>query len=377
MESASIHLSTLQLQSQVALSFGKMNGGEYDSEYVLHIEEVCDGISCAVSLSDGSFRIYSLSAGQDLVMTASQKTESPIQTIKCSAQSPSIVYTGHCDGTINLWDVRAGAATKSSLFLKLPSDSDLNDIDVSREDNLLAAAAGNSVCFYDIRRSLGLSQREKVPPLGLYSDCHSDIVTQLRFNKMRPAVLTSAGEDGLLCTYDTASAANTNAVVSILNTECPVRNFFYFGQDMTGICCMSTIETLACWHYPSSQRICDYPDIRTTYSIDYLVDGWYDIASDSLIVIGGDYSGNASILGVSPSGVSVEGYLKGGHMASVRCCKRLAVPEKDIFALITGAEDARLSKWGNSSNTPKAVGHARPIKSSSRAIELNSSSHPY
>jgi WD40 repeat protein len=378
----------------VVVSFAsvKTEEGDLDSEYVLEIDEACDGSYWAVSLSDGSFRVYGKNSSTANILSpanpvlAAHKTPSVIKTLKCSTNSPHVIYTGHEDGMIFAWDLRAPMASASSrhgMRLQLPAGDELTSFDISGADTLLAAAAGTSVLFYDIRRAMSSSagmssdNNNKCQVLGQYSDCHSDLVTQVRFNKSRPSVLASAGEDGLLCTYDTAAPANTEAVVSVLNTECPIRNFFFFGQDLTGICCMSSIETLSCWHYPSAQRICHFPDLRASHSLDYLVDGWYDNSSDSLFVLGGDYSGNASILGVSPAGLTVAGSMRGGHSAGLRCCLPTATG-----GVITGAEDAKLCSWGSggvsTSTGTKPTGaqsHSRPIKSKARGVGLSST--PY
>lgn len=367
-------MSSFQLQSQIVVSFGttKTEDGELETEYILDIGAACDGSSYAVSLSDGSFRVYGAGSSGPSSLIAHQYCGKPVQALKCSSHSPSILYTAFSDGTATAWDIRSPAPTAQRVHLKLGSGEELMAMDLSHMDTLLAVAAGNSVYFHDMRKAMSSNEADhRSSPLGQYSDCHSDLVTHVRFNKDRQSVLTSAAEDGLLCTFDTSAPPNSEAVISVLNTECPVRNFFYFGQDSSGICCLSTVETLSCWHYPSAQRICGFSDIRSAHGLDYLVDGWYVGATDSLCVLGGDYDGNASVLGVSPGSLSVVASLQGGHTATIRSCAYTAPLAVDAAAcIITGAEDAKLCSW-SSAKYANELGKStlsRPIKSTSRGI---------
>jgi hypothetical protein len=50
------------------------------------------------------------------------------------------------------------------------------------------------------------------------------------FHPTRPAVLASGSEDGLVCLYDTGVAQADEALGTILNAECAVRDFKFFGS---------------------------------------------------------------------------------------------------------------------------------------------------
>lgn len=373
--------SILHLKSQAVVSFKTTttDDGELDSEYVLGIEETCDGSHCAVSVSDGSLRVYASGAGSDSFspgnLLVNQNCGERIQVLKCSTHAPHILYTAFADGGISVCDIRTATPAVQKISVQVSGGDELTAMDLSHADTLLAAAVGNSVYFYDMRRAMTSGSDLKSSLLGQYSDCHSDMITQLRFNTTNPAILTSAGEDGLLCTYDTSAPANSEAVASVLNTECPIRNFFYFGQDSSGICCMSTVETLSCWHYPSAQRICHFPSIRSSFALDYLVDGWYKKSTDSLYIIGGDYSGKGLVLSVSPQQLSPVAVIAGGHTASIRCC----ASRSQGTAIITGGEDAKLCHWTSDSSSRSSM---RPHSSSSKTIKSSSrrvgpGSNPY
>jgi hypothetical protein len=76
-----------------------------------------------------------------------------------------------------------------------------------------------------------------------------------------PLPILSFNASRLLCVFDTAVSTEEDAVVSILNTECPIRKFGYFGAQHEGVYAMSTIETQTVWHYPSAQRIAHFPQV--------------------------------------------------------------------------------------------------------------------
>ena len=57
-------------------------------------------------------------------------------------------------------------------------------LSVSMNDSLLALGIGTSVQFYDIRY-LGTTGSTK---LGEYNDTHTDIITQLKFNRTNPSI---------------------------------------------------------------------------------------------------------------------------------------------------------------------------------------------
>lgn len=94
--------------------------------------------------------------------------------------------------------------------------------------HLLAASYETVLGFYDIRQ-LGAG------PLGEYADCHTDEITQIKFHPAADSTTVMSGaEDGLICVYNTAVAANEEAIVSIFNTECPTRRIGYFGPGGEG-----------------------------------------------------------------------------------------------------------------------------------------------
>lgn len=371
-----------RLLSKIIGSFATVHteDAELDSEYVLDVGVSCDGSLWAASLSDRTVKVFSGPPGASVAPLLTQSFPTMLQVMKFSKSSPHLLYTMGSDGSIKLWDLRAsGGGCVASI--NVSSDEDMLSMDVVHNDVLMAVSAGNSVLFYDIRS--GSNNR-----LGQYADCHSDIVTKLKFNDHSPHILTSVGEDGLMCTYDTSAPPSSEAVVSVLNAECPIRNFFYFGDQSQGICCMSSVEALSCWHFPSAQRICNFEDIRSKMGIQYLTDGWYDGASDKLFVLGGDFEGRGMVMHIEPNDIKTVGTLTGGHTSSIRCCAHTNIAGGSQ-GLVTGGEDAHICVWGepgssgpaqassalSSSNMAQRKPRPMQVKSKPRGIKM--SSNPY
>eukprot|EP01034_Spumella_vulgaris_P023250 gene23250-29455_t len=230
-------------------------------------------------------------------------------------------------------------------------------------DSLLAAGCESSILFYDIRGG-SVVQNKRHTKLAEYSDVHSDLITQLKFNPSSPHLLTSASEDGLICVMDTGTSEAEDAVVSILNTECPTRRFGFFGENNENVFALSTVETASFWHFPSAQRLAHFPSIRETMEVEYLVDCVYEPSTDKLCVLAGDYSGNGVLAEVDPEGCREIARLSGGHVSTIRCCSVLrnsasssgsssnsSLPS--VGALFTGGEDSRVCSW-----TPTASYHS-------------------
>lgn len=345
------------LVSKIIGSFATVRNddAELDSEYVLDLGVSCDGTAWAASLSDRNVKVFSGPPGANVAPMLTQSFPEAVQVMKFSKSSPHLLYTMCSDGAIKLWDLRAsGGGCVASI--KVSSDDEMLSMDVVHNDVLMAVSSGNAVLFYDIRSG----SNEK---LGQYSDCHSDVVTKIKFNEYSPHILTSVGEDGLMCTYDMSVPPSSEAVVSVLNAECPIRDFFYFGDQSQGICCMSSVEALSCWHYPSAQRICNFEDIRSRMGIQYLTGGWYDNTTDKLFVLGGDFEGKGMVMHIEPNQITTVGTLEGGHTSSIRCCSYTNIIG-GARGIVTGGEDAQICVWGE-------PGSITPAQSSSALSSSN------
>lgn len=290
------------------------------------------GSKLAVSSSDRMLRLLDSSTLQ--IVTTFHGHKDTINALVSSKQSDSIYYSSSADKCVAVWDQRAS----STPICRLRLDDDVMSVAVNGQDGLLAAACGEEIVFFDIRK---LASTAGAPKLGTYDDLHSNLVTNLLFSAEQEHLLISGGEDGLVCVCDTSIGEAEEAVSTVLNTDCAVRRIGLFGPpgSREGIFCLSTVECASFWHFPSAQRIAQCPGLREEHNVDYLVDCMADGAS--LRLLSGRYDGAASLLSVEPSGCSHLANMEQGHSDVVRCCAFL--PQREI--MYTGGEDGQVIAW--------------------------------
>jgi WD40 repeat protein len=322
-----------------------LHGAEEDdipdaNEYITEIDISADKASFAATASSAtsehSIIIGACDPGFEISNRLTFHTDS-ITALQFSS-SPNILFSSSMDRRFCIWDIRSAESPVNTLLL----DQDITSSSVGLGDNLAALACGASIIFYDVR---ALSNG----PLGEYADCHTDDITQVKFNPEAPTILGTAGEDGLICVFNTSVPAKEEAVLSILNTDSPLRRVGFFGPNLEGIYALSNIETASFWHYPSAQRLGYFSSIREQISIDYLIDCYYSVdfsldsdadSVSSLYLLGGSFTGSIVGSKVDPNSVTPLFNMSNGHMASVRCVK-----EYNDTIILTGGEDARICVW--------------------------------
>lgn len=303
---------------------------EPSNEYLFDLDLSCDGLSISTSISNNTISSYDT---ETLALQSTLHHIDRINAFECSSLNPQMLFSASSDKCCCIWDKRTPTP-----IMKLILSQEALSISAGVDDLLVAVASGRSIVFYDVRNG-----GQKL--LGEYSDCHTDDVNMVKFSPSQRSILVSASEDGLICVFDTSVAASDSAVTSILNTECPVRQFEFFGANNEGILSLSTVETASAWHFPSAQRVGNYPNIRTECATDYLVDSWFDESSDTVYLLTGSFSGEGRICKVSPSGVQVVEDVAGGHRDMIRCCSYMEKSNSRSGLLFTGGEDGRLCSW--------------------------------
>jgi len=301
-----------------------------DADYIFEVQGNCDGSLLAASLSSRSVAVHNAETLQH-VATLQGLHSDRINGMEFMRANPSVLVTSSDDHSVHVWDVRVStsgtfgtSSTGTNIgsarpALSIQASGEVLDVSVGPNDAMLACAVGNGVSFFDIRGpgaggSPGAS-------LGEYADVNTDDVTQLRFHPTRSAELVTAGDDGLVCVFNTAVGSGEEAVTSVFNTDCPVQRFGFFGHNLEGLYCVSSIETLSVWHAPSAQRIGTFPDARDTLGVDYLVDCCYSAESDILTLLGGCHSAT---------------------IRSALCTSRDAA---GVHTFVTGGEDSTLCAW--------------------------------
>jgi WD40 repeat protein len=365
-------MSNIRLKHQTITSLRQVDANNLQDDggdYIFDIEISCNNALVLASVSDMHVNIYDSSTFSTVGKV--QVHEGKINCLESSTFDPNIFFTGSDDRSVKIWDMR-------SLPVPIGSNHMLDDVSgvsCGLDGWLMAAGCGTAINFYDLR----MNSSGGIRKLGEYSDIHTDMITQIKFHPLRSTILTSAAEDGLICIYDTSVAAEEEAVMSILNTECPVRRYGFFGDNLEGLYSLSTVETASIWHFNSAQRISDFPNIRETTGADYLVDCLYDPTSadrDALNLLVGKYDGLGYVVNVEPNDlVPTSVRLTGGHIATIRCAKMFSRSTGGLSPLIiTGGEDARLNVWESiSESTAPAVSSATAVSRNNHRSRDNSS----
>lgn len=103
----------------------------------------------------------------------------------------------------------------------------LISFDVSCDDRLMACGTeytgGDAfILFWDIRCGKSKIKEKGDNVVGGYWESHTDDITSLAFNPVRPNVLASGSTDGLINIFDLAQSSEDAALTYTLNTESSV-----------------------------------------------------------------------------------------------------------------------------------------------------------
>jgi WD40 repeat protein len=339
-------MQKITIEKSIATSFDRSSTGQEENIndgiqdggiYIFDVDCFIDRSAIVSSSSDNCLALYD--AETFITIRRIEAHNEMINSLCLSKTTSNSIFSVSNDHCVSCWDIRVAGNVP---VIKIKLADDVTAIDVGISDTLLATGCSSAISFYDIRNC-----NNKTNKLGEYSDIHTDAVTQLQFSTANSQILASGAEDGLICLFDTSTADGDDAVISILNTECPVRKIGFFGAEDEAMYCLSTTETATFWHCGSAQRVGNFPTIREELVVDYLVDCIYDSNSDALRILAGNYNGGGKIAVVEPTSLHLCGQLpKGGHSASIRCAKHMSSScNGSISRLITGGEDARLCGW--------------------------------
>nr|XP_046269717.1 WD repeat-containing protein 89 [Scatophagus argus]XP_046269718.1 WD repeat-containing protein 89 [Scatophagus argus]XP_046269719.1 WD repeat-containing protein 89 [Scatophagus argus]XP_046269720.1 WD repeat-containing protein 89 [Scatophagus argus] len=302
----------------------------------------------------------------------------PLSGVVFSHTSPDLLYSGSADGTVRGWDVRRPGTEAAQMFKSDPSHSYCS-LDLSCSDTLLCAGTeqvndeDSFLVFWDIRKPGG-------DLLGVYSESHSDDVTQVRFHPRDKDRLATGSTDGLVNVFDLSRGAEEEALLATCNSDSSAGSVCWSGADYTQLLCLSHDEGLHLWDL--SQLDTDEPltifstsDARSLTpladggGVDYLVGGRWLEEAQKLLVVGGKNSGDLHLMECDDKGLRLLRSLEGGHTSTVRCFLWDAAEE----ALVTGGEDSQLLLWKPGGEELR-TGKKESMKSES-ALRLKSRPH--
>ncbi|KAJ8341314.1 hypothetical protein SKAU_G00336050 [Synaphobranchus kaupii] len=222
--------------------------------------------------------------------------------------------------------------------------------------------------------------KERGGVLGVYSESHSDDVTQVRFHPRDPDRLASGSTDGLVNVFDLGHSSEEDALLATCNSGSSVSAVCWAGKEYGRLLCLSHDEGLHLWdldHMETEEplTILSVLDARGSASLsgdsalDYFVGGAWVEQEERLLVLGGTIRGELHLFDCSDRGLEPLKSLQGGHSATVRCFQW----DPAGGALLTGGEDAQLVQWKPGAEE-LASGTRHTLKSAS-ALQLKSRHH--
>lgn len=183
-----------------------------------------------------------------------------------------------------------------------------------------------------------------------YKNSHSDVITSLLFYPKYPTRLISGSEDNLCCIFELTEKTEDDALKTVINTECSVRNLGFWGDNDLYIWIITHTQGLSLWSTITAERIYNYDDLRIEFNkileinhnvVDYLISCYYDKESKNLLCFSGNHSGDCFIFIINNDGILLGDKLLRGNKSDIRY---VYIHDCDKSIYICG-EDGILSKW--------------------------------
>ncbi|XP_071777284.2 WD repeat-containing protein 89 [Centroberyx gerrardi] len=305
--------------------------------------------------------------------------------------SPDLLYSGSADGTVRAWDVRRPGTEAVQVFKSDPSHHYCS-FDLSCSDALLCAGTeqldeeDSFLVFWDARKTVTGGGGGGV--LGVYSESHSDDITQVRFHPRDKDRLASGSTDGLVNVFDLSLGGEEEALRATCNSGSSVGSVRWCGTDYSRLLCLSHDEGLHLWDLGQLDTdepltVFSAPDARGLAppadggGLDYLVGGSWLEEAQRLLVVGGRSDGELHLMECDEEGLRLLRTLQGGHASTVRCFLWDGAGE----ALVTGGEDAQLLLWKpggeelTSGKREELTSGKREAMKSASALKLKSRPH--
>ncbi|XP_044520796.1 WD repeat-containing protein 89 [Gracilinanus agilis] len=338
------------------LSVARRSAATKEPTYLLDIDtsknvQEESGCIVAVSCSNGSIRLYN----KETLSLLRELNKQPgfFNGVKFSHSNPH-VFSACTDGTVKCWDMRLSGKTPVQMFKGYPSNV-LISFDINCNDHIICAGTEKFgedavMIFWDGRMS-SQSTGPFRPPLGVYSETHSDDITKVRFHPTDPNILLSGSTDGLMNVFDISIDNEDEALIATCNSGSSVSYVGWAGKKYKEVYCLTHDEGFCWWdltNLDSDQPIpcLKIPDVRRMIKVqngnlDYMIGGIYHEKADQLLVVGGSNTGTIHFITSGLSGLKYMKSLEGGHSAIVRSFSWNTQDD----SLLTGGEDAQLLLW--------------------------------
>lgn len=303
----------------------------------------------------------------------------PLCGVTFARSSSDLLYSGSADGTVRGWDVRKPGSNAAQIF-KSDASHSFCSFDLNSADTLLCAGTeqindeDSFLVFWDARKPGGAL-------LGVYSESHSDDITQVRFHPRDKDRLASGSTDGLVNVFDLSRGAEEEALLATCNSDSSAGSVCWFGDDFARLLCLSHDEGLHLWDLGQLETeepltIFSASDARSLTpladggGVDYLVGGRWVEEAQKLLVVGGMNNGDLHLMECNGDGLRLIRTLEGGHASTVRCF----LWDAEAESLVTGGEDAQLLLWKPGGEELTSSGKRETMKSDS-ALRIKSRPH--
>jgi len=243
---------------------------------------------------------------------------------------------------------------------------------VAMYENTLAAGTKSNIFLWDLRTSA---------PLGVLTDFHSEVVTQLYFHfelskSSGYPVLFSGGEDGLICQFNLNETDLDETLENVLSDEQSIRKIGFFGPQNEYLWSLSQIETVSLWDIEKAEKVGSFTEVRDRLSeeikrarsrteINYMVTCLYHRVSERLYLVAGSNSGVTALCHVNKTCIQICGLderesvfadkqdektqdREAGHRDVLRDCMILGP------YLITSGHDGRVCVWSPPSTSAQS-----------------------
>ncbi|SPO02184.1 related to WD40 repeat protein [Cephalotrichum gorgonifer] len=179
--------------------------------------------------------------------------------------SDGVVCTAGEAGGVSVWDLRAGSRVASfqgvdAPIISLACDASSHSIAVGTELHDHNA----SIVIWDVRAAA--SQKR------LYTEVHSDDITELKFHPNDPSILLSGSTDGLVNLCDTRIADEDEVVIQTFNHGASIHHAGFLSN--TEVYALSHDERFAVYsgaeEHERGVAIKDFGDVRESLGCQYV-----------------------------------------------------------------------------------------------------------
>ncbi|XP_008313649.1 WD repeat-containing protein 89 [Cynoglossus semilaevis] len=343
--------------------------------YLLHIALQPHSSSELLAVSCSNFTLHLHNKNTLSLIGQYQGHTGPLSGVTFAHRSTDLLYSASADGTVHGWDVRQPGSKAVQTF-KSDESHHFCSFDLNCSDTLLCAGTeqmnneDSFLVFWDSRKPGAAGSGDG--PLGVYSESHSDDITQVCFHPQDKDRLASGSTDGLVNVFDLSRGAEEEALLATCNSDSSAGSVCWSGPDYNQLLCLSHDEGLHLWdlgqlNTEEPLTIYSTSDARSLTplpgrgGVDYLVGGQWLEATQKLLVVGGMNSGDLHLMECDRDGLRLLRSLEGGHTLTVRCFMWNTVAE----GLVTGGEDGQLLLWKGGVELTKEGGKRESFKSES------------